>query len=223
MMVYFLFWLDYYNLHVSWAIHSIHYVSYRCYRCLQIYKCHLALLIYLHLHSWKLYEIVTTTVLIIIVIMYSWMINRRELSTNHLLYTAVIFLYSFSTSTGGQSLLSGKEIWSPGQREDACGGRAGVHDQEVSRCLRAAGQHQPGAAEEREVRRGGCIDFTICLPATGHMQTWCTKIHHFVNLIMDRYWEPTNIDFITRSVTLNNIVWITLFNFVIFHLGTTIG
>lgn len=69
-------------------------------------------------------------------------------------------LVSFSfVSPGDQSSLRGEESRRSGQGEAACGGGAGGHDQEVPWCLGAAGPHQPGAAEEREVR----IDFTICL------------------------------------------------------------
>lgn len=136
---------------------------------------------------------------------------------------------SFSyTSTGGQSPLRGKESRCPGQGEDACGGRAGVHDQEVPRCLWAAGQYQPRAAEEREVWRQGCIDFTICLSTY-----WESGVKNYISAHADMMRDNTSyyqfdngqmlgthrqcIDFIACIVSLNSIICVILFNFVMFH------
>lgn len=70
----------------------------------------------------------------------------------------------FVFSAGGQSSQRREESRSPGQGEDARGGGARVHDQEIPWCLWAAGEHQPGAAEEGEVIwHGDGIDLTFCL------------------------------------------------------------
>ena len=114
-------------------------------------------------------------------------------------------------SPGDQSSLRGEESRRSGQGEAACGGRAGGHDQEVPWCLRAAGPHQPGAAEEREVR----IDFTICLSTSSRL---LYKNTSFNTLLMDGGSEPAGTVLIP-SHRLSG--WTELFNSVMFSLDRT--
>ena len=65
--------------------------------------------------------------------------------------------FSSRLSAGGESSDGGEEARRSGEGEDPRGGRTGVHHQEVPWCLWAAGQHQPGPAEEGEVRTQGHV------------------------------------------------------------------
>lgn len=96
--------------------------------------------------------------------------------------TCCCFFCVLSASDGGKGLLQRKEGGVLGQGEDVLGGRVGCHDQEVPRCLGAAGSHQPRAAKERKVSLPNPVQEL-------HGRLWRSETHHSTNLWIDKALE----------------------------------